>query len=159
MYDRQFDKAIELYKKVIADNPTFGRAHSEMAAAYWGQRKYEDVIREWRTGAQLEGDPNYSAFAAAAEAGFRSGGWPAALRKGVEVSLAERKAKTGYVSSYQIAQYYADLGDKDHAFEWLNTAFQEHDTSLSALRTDFLLDSLRSDPRYAQLARKIGLPQ
>jgi eukaryotic-like serine/threonine-protein kinase len=159
MYDRQFEKAIELYKKVIADNPTFGRVHSEMAIAYWGQRKHEDVIREWRTGAQLEGDPNYSAFAAAAETGFRAGGWPAALRKGVEVSLAQRKAKTGYVSPYQIAEYYADLGDKDHAFEWLNTAFQEHDTFLTALRTDFALDSLRSDPRYADLVRKIGLPQ
>jgi serine/threonine protein kinase/TolB-like protein len=159
MYDRQFDKAIELYKKVIADNPTFGRAHSELSVAYWGQRKYEDVIREWKAGAQLEGDPNYSAFAAAAEAGFRSGGWPAALRKGVEVSLAQRKVKTGYVSPYQIAQYYADLGEKDHAFEWLNIAFQEHDTFLIALRTDFMLDSLRSDPRYAELVRKIGLPQ
>jgi hypothetical protein len=98
-------------------------------------------------------------FAAAAEAGFRSGGWPAALRKGIEVSLARRKAKTGYVSSHQIAQYYADLGDKDHAFEWLNTAFQEHDTALTALRTDFLLDSLHPDPRYAEVVRKIGLPQ
>jgi serine/threonine protein kinase/Tfp pilus assembly protein PilF len=159
MYDRQFDKAIELYKKVIADNPTFGRAHSEMAVVYWGQRRYQDVIQEWKAGSQLEGDPNYSAFAAAAEAGFRSGGWPAALRKGVEVSLAPRKAKTGYVSPYQIAEYYADLGDKDHAFEWLNTAFQEHDTALTALRIDFILDSLHSDPRYADLARKIGLPQ
>jgi eukaryotic-like serine/threonine-protein kinase len=159
MYDRQFDKAIELYKKVIADNPTFGRVHSEMAIAYWGQRKHEDVIREWQAGAQLEGDPNYSAFAAAAEAGFRAGGWPAALRKGVEVSLTQRKAKTGYVSPYQIAEYYADLGEEDHAFECLNTAFQEHDTSLTALRTDFTLDSLRSDPRYTDLVRKIGLPQ
>ena len=159
LYDRQFDKAIELYKKVIADNPTFGRAHSEMAVAYWGQRKYENVIQEWKTGAQLEGDPNYSAFAAAAEAGFRAGGWPAALRKGVEVSLEQRKTKTGYVSPYQIAQYYADLAEKDHAFEWLNTAFQEHDTFLTALRTDCILDSLRSDPRYAELVRKIGLPQ
>ena len=159
MYDRQFDKAIELYKKVIADNPTFGRAHSEMAVAYWGQRKYKNVIQEWKTGAQLEGNPDFGAFAAAAESGFRSGGWPAALREGLEVSLAQRKAKTGYISPYQIAQEYADLGDKDHAFEWLNTAYQEHDSFLIALRTDFIVDSLHSDPRYADLVRKIGLPQ
>ena len=90
---------------------------------------------------------------------FRSGGWPSALRKGIEVDLAQRKAKTDYVSPYGIAQLYANLGDKDHAFEWFNTAYQEHDAGLMALRTDFTLDSLRSDPRYAELVRKIGLPQ
>ena len=45
------------------------------------------------------------------------------------------------------------------AFEWLNTAYQEHGHLLYGLRTDFALDSLRSDPRYAELVRKIGLPQ
>ena len=61
-----------------------------------------------------------------------------------------RNAKTNsdFVSPYRIAQLYADLGDKDHAFEWLNTAYQEHDLLIS-LRTDFTMDSLRTDPRYA----------
>ena len=58
-----------------------------------------------------------------------------------------------------IAELYGDLGDKDHAVEWLNTAYQEHDLSLIQLRTDFTMDSLRSDPRYAGLVRKIGFPQ
>jgi len=98
--------------------------------------------------------------AVALKAGFPSGGWAGALRKGIEISLAQRKAKTGYVSPYEIAMLYADLGDKDHAFEWLDTAYQEHDLSLLyGLRTDFKMDSLRSDPRYAGLVRKIGFPQ
>ncbi|MGA9413832.1 MAG: protein kinase [Terriglobales bacterium] len=158
-YNRQFDKAIEIFKKVIADNPTFGRAHGELAYAYWGAHKYPEAIQEWETGSQLEGDKNYAEYAAASEAGFRAGGWPGALRKSIEVSLAQRKAKTGYVSPYAIAQLYADLGDKDHAFEWLNTAFQERDINIISLRTDFLLDPLRSDPRYTELVRKVGLPQ
>jgi hypothetical protein len=54
---------------------------------------------------------------------------------------------------------YADLGYKEHALEWLNTAYQEHGHLLYGLRTDFAFDSLRSDPRYAELVRKIGLPQ
>jgi hypothetical protein len=98
-------------------------------------------------------------FAAALDAGYRAGGWPDALRRGIEVSLAQRKMKTPYVSPYSIALLYADLGDKDHAFEWLNTAYQEHDLSLIDLRTDFLMDSLRSDPRYIELVRKIGFTQ
>jgi eukaryotic-like serine/threonine-protein kinase len=155
--DHQFDKAIEICKKVIADNPTFGRGHDCLAYAYWGKREYPQVIQESKTAAQLKGDKNYAEFAAALEAGFRSDGWLGALRKAIEVLLAQRK--TGYISSYTIAGLYADLGDKDHAFEWLNTAYQEHDTNLVTLRTDFHFDSLRSAPRYAELMRRIGFPQ
>jgi hypothetical protein len=51
------------------------------------------------------------------------------------------------------------LGDKDHAFEWLNTAYQEHDIYLMNLRNDYQMDLLRSDPRYGELLRKMGFPQ
>jgi len=157
--DRQFDKAIELYKKVIADNPTFGIAHWGLAWSYWGQHRYPETIEEFATDAQLEGDKNTAEFAAALDAGFRAGGWPGALRKAIEISLARRKAKEDFVHAYRIAELYAELRDKDHAFEWINTAYQEHGHLLYGLRTDFTLDSLRSDPRYAELVRKIGFPQ
>ena len=63
------------------------------------------------------------------------------------------------MSPYRIASLYADLGDKNDAFRWLNTAYQEHVYLLIGLRTDFTMDSLRSDPRYIDLVRKIGFPQ
>ncbi len=159
VYDHQFDKAIEISKKVIADNPSFGRGHSEMATAYWGAHQYAEAIEEWKTGSQFEGDKNYREFATAVDAGFHAGGWPAARRKAIETYLAQRKEKNGYVSPYAIASFYADSGDKDHAFEWLNTAYQEHDEDLITLRTYFAFDALRSDPRYAELVRKVGFPQ
>ena len=155
----QFDKAVEAGKKVVADNPTFGRAHVGLAYAYWAARKYPEAVQELKTGAQLEGDTNEAQIAAALDAGFRSGGWPGALRNAIETLLAQRRAKSGYVSPYRIARYYADLGDKEHAFHWLDTAYQEHDFFLESLRTDFTMDSLHSDPRYAELVRKIGFPQ
>jgi eukaryotic-like serine/threonine-protein kinase len=153
---RKFDKAIELYNKLIADNPTFAIAHWGLGRSYWAEHKYPQAIQEFETDAQLEGDKNDVEYAAALDGGFRSGGWPSALRKGIEGSLAQ--AKIGYVPPCEIAELYADLGDKDHAFEWLNTAYQERGHLLYGLRTDFTLDSLRSDPRYAELVRKIGLP-
>jgi eukaryotic-like serine/threonine-protein kinase len=159
LQDRQFDKAIEIGRRIIADNPTFGRAHQPLAFSYWGEHKYPEAIQEFRIDAQLEGDKNFAEFAAALDTGFRTGGWPGALRKAIEVSLALRKNKSSYGSPYGIASLYADLGDKEHAFEWLNTAYQEHDGGLPGIRTDFTMDSLRSDPRYAELVRKIGLPQ
>jgi adenylate cyclase len=110
-YDRQFDKAIEICNKVIADNPNFGVAHWWLGNSLRAEHRYPQAIQEWKTNAQMDGDKNDAEITAALEAGFRSGGWPGALRKGIEVRLAQRKAKTGYVSPFQIAQYYADLGD------------------------------------------------
>ncbi|HLB88965.1 MAG TPA: hypothetical protein VJK29_15025 [Terriglobales bacterium] len=89
--------------------------------------------------------------------GFRSAGWKGALSKAIETRKAQRK--TGYSSAYQIAAMYADLEDKDEAFKWLNTAYQERDVGLLSLKTDFRLDALRSDPRLAELVRKVGLPK
>jgi len=57
-----------------------------------------------------------------------------------------------------IAALYADLGDKESAFQWLDAAYQERDLMMR-LKADFLLDSLRSNPRFAELVRKVGLPE
>jgi hypothetical protein len=130
-----------------------------IARSNWGMHRYPEAIQELKLEAELEGDQNLAEFAVALDTGFHSGGWPAALRKGIEVRLARRSSKSGYVSPYDIAGLYADLGDHEHAFEWLNSAYQAHDTELSVIRTDFRMDSLRSDPRYAELIRKIGLPR
>jgi TolB-like protein/Tfp pilus assembly protein PilF/predicted Ser/Thr protein kinase len=157
-FARRFDKAIEIFNKVIGDNPSFGRAHGEMANAYWGMHKYPEALQEWDLASKQEGDKNYIEWAAAMDAGFHAGGWAGAEHKGVEVLLAQRKGSGGYVSPYLIAELYADLGDKDHAFQWLNTAYQEHDTNTFGVRTDFAMDSLRSDSRYAEFVRKMGLP-
>ena len=57
-----------------------------------------------------------------------------------------------------IAQFFAEGGDREAAFQWLNTAFRERDRGLIQLKTDFRYDSLRSDPRFAELVKKVGLP-
>jgi eukaryotic-like serine/threonine-protein kinase len=156
---RQFDKVIEMTNKLLADNPDLGRAHMGMlAAAYWGQHKYSDAIQESKIGARLEGDNNAGDVAEAMETGFRSGGKGGALRSAIQVQLAKRRAGTSFTSPYWIAANYADLGDKDRAFEWLEIAYKEHDSAIISIPTDFMLDSIRSDPRYTQLVRKIGFP-
>jgi TolB-like protein/Tfp pilus assembly protein PilF len=154
---RQFDEALVECRKATDQNPTFAQAHACLVGAYWAKRMYPQVIEELKIFGQLTGDPNEIDFGSAMERGFRSAGWKGALRKGIEAREAQRKA--GYSSPYNIAGLYAELGDKDEAFRWLNTAYQERDTSLMGLKTDFVLDPIRSDPRFAELVRKVGLPQ
>jgi tetratricopeptide (TPR) repeat protein len=156
-YARRFDEAIVVCKKVANENPTFADAHSCLANAYWGKKMYRQVIEEWKTYGTLTGEQSDSDYAAALERGFRSRGWKGALRNSIETLQAQRK--TGYSSAYTIAEAYAELGEKEQSLQWLNTAFQERDEGLEGLNTDFLLDPLRSDPRFAELVRKVRLPQ
>ena len=154
---RQFDQEIAICGKLANENPTFAIAHDCLARAYWGKRMYPQVIAEWKTMGRLSGYQVDADFAAAADRGFRSAGWKGALTKSIEFRQAQRK--TGYFSAFDIAAFYADLGDKEQAFRWLDIAYQEHDWPLITLNTQFALDPLRSDPRFAELQRKVGLPQ
>jgi adenylate cyclase len=156
-FTRHYDDAIAVCRKLADENPTFAVAHECLANAYWGKMMYPQVIEEWKTYGKLSGERTDSDYAAALEQGFRSGGWAGALSKSIETLKAQRQ--TGSSASYNIAEAYADLGETDQAFQWLNTAFQEHDQGLMGLNTDFTLDSLRSDPRFAELVRKVGLPR
>ena len=154
---RQYDDAIVVCTNVTKENPIFADAHRCLALAYWGKSMYPKVIEEFSAYGQLSGDRNESEFASAMEKGFRLAGWKGALTKGIEIRQAQRKM--GYSSPYQIATLYADLGDKDQAVKWLNTAYDERDGRLVGLKTDFRLNRLHSDPRFAELVRKVGLPQ
>ena len=118
---------------------------------------YREFIEDRKIFGQLTGDANDSEFAAALEQGLRSGGWKSAVTKGIEVRRAQRRK--GYSSAFEIATLYAELGDKEQAFRWLDTAYQERALEMEGLKTDFTLDPLRSDPRLAELVRKVGLPQ
>ncbi|MBZ5549798.1 MAG: winged helix-turn-helix domain-containing protein [Acidobacteriia bacterium] len=61
--------------------------------------------------------------------------------------------------AYQIGQVYAYRGETDRAFEWLNRAYIQHDPGLGWFKTDLKLKSLRKDPRYALLLKKLNLPE
>jgi hypothetical protein len=71
----------------------------------------------------------------------------------------ERKSKTSYVSAYMIATIYAGLGDKDKAFASLEKAYRDRSWDVTRqIKTDLRLDSLRSDPRFPNLLRRVGIP-
>ena len=81
-------------------------------------------------------------------------------RADAQKTLAELQeiSKRRYVSSASIALIYAALGDKVQAFAWLEKADKERDVMLTRLRVDPRFDTLRSDPRFADLARRIDIP-
>jgi len=158
---RRYDEAIAWCKNLASENPTYAEAHSCLANAYIGKRMYSQVIEEYKTAIQLYHDPSGSGFESAMVQGYGSGSWKGALTRALEFEQAKRKTQplSGYGSAYNIAGFYAELGEKEEAFRWLNTAYQEHDMGLIFLRPDLSFDSIRSDPRFAEMIRKVGLPQ
>jgi adenylate cyclase len=154
---RRYDDAIAVCGQLLVDNPNFNLAHDCLAYAYWGKRMIPQVMEQWTFYCNHTGNEVDVAFGNAVERGFRAGGWRGALTEGIKDRLIQRQA--GYSSPYEIARLYADLGDRDKAFEWLNTAYRDHDFLLTELNTAFELDNLRSDPRFPELVRKVGLPK
>ena len=157
IWARRYDQAIVACKKLATENPTFAPAHLCLGTAYWGKRMYPQVIEEFKAWDQGSGGRNEYEFSSALEKGFHSGGWKVAEIEAIKTVQARRK--TGFASGYLIATLYADLGDDDQAFRWLNVAYQEREWHLISLNTDFAFDSLRSDPRFMDLMRKVGLPE
>jgi tetratricopeptide (TPR) repeat protein len=157
IFIRRYDEAITICKKLADENPEFSTAHSCIAEAYWRKRMYSQAIEEYKVESQISGDRDEADYVAAMEKGFRSAGWQGALARGIEVLKEQRKTGNSY--AYWIASSYAELGDKEHAFGWLNTAFQEHEEYLLGMKSDLSFDQIRSDPRFSELVRRVGLPQ
>lgn len=72
--------------------------------------------------------------------------------------LHERMARGEYVPAFNMAFVYTSLGDKDKAFFWLDKAFDERETKLAFIKVEPIFDPLHSDPRFADLVRRLGLP-
>jgi hypothetical protein len=62
-----------------------------------------------------------------------------------------------YVSPWGLASIYARLGESNSAFEWLERAYDEHDSTLVWLKVHPRFDGLRAEPRFVALLRKMGL--
>jgi hypothetical protein len=67
--------------------------------------------------------------------------------------------KQQYIPAYHFVILYAGLGDSDQAFQWLEKTCQDRTSRMTILQVDPFLDPLRSDPRFADLVRRVGLQQ
>ena len=153
MNARQYDRAIEQLKKAIEMDPNFGVAHWYLGLSYDHEGMYPEAENELRKAKELLKDNE----AVAADLGhvYAVSGRKDEARKVIDElkELSKRK----YVSSYHVALIYLGLGEKDQAFEWLENAYRERSDLLVYLRVEPRLDSLRSDPRFVELVRRVGL--
>jgi tetratricopeptide (TPR) repeat protein len=91
------------------------------------------------------------------ERAYRMSGWRAFWRK--KLGLMKEHADRFYVIPYNLARTSALAGETNQALEWLEKAYAEHSDHLVLLKVDPIFDPLRGDPRFADLLRRVGLPQ
>ena len=150
-WSRQYDQAIEQFKKTIEMDQSFALAHVLLGQAYMQQGLHDEAIAELQTAKQLDDTTQVEGLLgyAYAIAGRRS---EADEILGDLETLSARR----YVSPYLRALIYAGLDDKAHAFQWLDKAYEERNEWLVWLKVDPKLDSLRSELRFADLLRRVG---
>ena len=156
-WSRQYDQAIEQDKKALEIDPTFASSHLDLANVYRFTGKYDLWLEEWEKAARINNDSDDLARVDAARREYPKSGYRGALRR--VVALQEEQAKRIYIDPARIAGNYALLGEKDSAFSWLEKAYREKSGILLDIKGAPVFDSLRSDPRYADLLKRMGLPQ
>jgi TolB-like protein/Flp pilus assembly protein TadD len=152
-YARQFDKAIDELRKVLEMDQTFYYARWNLGLCYQMKGMFSEAISEYQKAWQLSNDP--AVLALIGQAYASSGRRDEALRV-----LAQLKeiSKSQYVSAYSFALVHAALGDRDEAFRWLEKSYADHSFGeVGYIKIDPLVDSLRSDSRFTDLLRRLGL--
>jgi TolB-like protein/DNA-binding winged helix-turn-helix (wHTH) protein len=156
---RQFDEAIEIRLRVAKQDPADGYNHFALALAYAQKGLYKQFVEEMSAMAPLYGLPELSARL---QQGYAHSGYQGALRQWVSELEQLAARKQAYYPGLA-AQAYAALGDKDRAFYWLEQYSQHRDLATGDptvyFKTDPWFAPLRSDPRFADFLRRVGLPQ
>jgi tetratricopeptide (TPR) repeat protein/DNA-binding winged helix-turn-helix (wHTH) protein len=184
----RFDDAVSEIKRAIALMPDSPIMHHNAGQIYQAARRYDDAIAEYDTALRLDptfrtsrvftslaytrkgmrdkgaeigietvvetGDPTQIAVARRLTDSYRLKGFEGYLREVIAIQLEDNPDRY----PYRIALNYAQLGEKDQVFYYLDRAYQLHHCDLLLMNVDPELDFLRSDPRFLALRRRVGLP-
>jgi eukaryotic-like serine/threonine-protein kinase len=156
LFARRWDPAIEQLRRAIEIDPNFWFGHCFLGRVYEQKGKLPEAIVEFERAVELEKD-NAETWSGLGHAYALSGNRGEAQK--ILDHLKEVSAHS-WVAPYNIAVIHAGLGHKDQAFALLDQAYKDRSYYLPTyLATDARMDSLRSDPRFVELNRRVGLPE
>jgi TolB-like protein/Flp pilus assembly protein TadD len=147
-----YEESIQQSRKTIEMDPNFALAHNQLAQAYLQKHMYDEAVAELQQAVKLSGN-SPTCMANLARAYVASGKRNEAVKL---LGDLKKRSNPGYSNASEIAMIYASLGDTDQAMNWLEKGYEERFNPGVLLRPGF--DPLRSDPRFQNLLRRIGLP-
>jgi TolB-like protein/tetratricopeptide (TPR) repeat protein len=152
-YARQYDRAIQIWRETAEMDETFPAVQNWLTWAYEANGKYREAIEsdlKQKTLSGVTGEVIQSLRTV-----YESAGWSAYWQKDLELRASQLKDSG---DRYALVQLYRRLGQTDKAFESLNKACDDRSVWMIWLKVDPTLDSLRSDPRFSRLMKRVGLP-
>ena len=150
---RRYGEAVSQLREIIETYPNFVVTHSFLGMFYEQQGKIVEAIAEFNEARRL--DPEQPFTLGYLGHAYASLGKRSEAREMIEEM--KRRAQRVYVDPFAVAIVYAGLDEKDEAFMWLERAYDAHSESLLLYKNAPLLDGLRSDPRFTNLFRRMGL--
>lgn len=153
LYQRRLQEAVSHFEKAAEKDPNFGAFHFWKAWAHEGLGEYDQAVEEAKRGREMFGQqspPKLNLASIYARAGKRE----EAVKLLEEVQSASAKS---YVPPTFVAMVKFELGERDEAIGWLERAYREHDEILLYFREFPWLAKFRSDPRWLEIERKMGL--
>jgi len=151
---RNYERSIECFREALDLKPDFPPTRVFLARSYLAMGKYQEAIAEIEKAVDTS-QRNVITVAFLSYAYFKAGRGGDANKL---LSELEARTKNEYVSPWLFAMIHSGAGNKDKAFEYLEKARDERQTYLTHLKVDPLFDDIRSDPRFDELVRKIGIP-
>jgi TolB-like protein len=154
LFAGKYDQSIDQSLKALELDPNFWWAYQQLGLAYERKKLYREAIAALEKASQADATPS--------NLGYLGYVYAAAGKKAeAQKVLEELKglSKWRYVSAYNIACVYAGLGDKDQTLEWLERAYQERTFYMPVLKTDPVFDTVRGDPRFKDLLKRMNLPE
>jgi tetratricopeptide (TPR) repeat protein len=155
-FARQYDEAIEQLQKALDLESNYAPAHFVLGLCYEQKGMYQEAIAEIQKPITLSGFDPFP-FASLGHT-YAVSGMRDKARETIK-ELKERSEQSGrlYLQPYLRALIETGLGNKDGAFEWLERGYQDSSVFMGWLNVDPRLDSLRSDPRFTDLLRRLRL--
>ena len=155
----EYDRAIAMLRMVIERHPEESELHYSLFGCDAKKQSYKEAVEELERTLTLYG---LSDTVAKIHQAFATSGYRGAIRAAAQEWEHLQQTKQ-FSLPVNIADLYATLGDKDRAFYWLDQAYTNRDTissgeGVSYIKVDPMLEPLRSDPRFKDLVRRVGLP-
>jgi TolB-like protein/DNA-binding winged helix-turn-helix (wHTH) protein/tetratricopeptide (TPR) repeat protein len=156
----EYDRAIELDQKIVGSHPDETIVHYQLYRLYAAKGTHQEAIEELVRATNLFG---WSDLGSNLHHAFTTSGYQGAMKAWAKALEKMQAAKQAFLPE-NLAAAYAAIGDRDRAFYWLEQGYEHremvsHDWGLCILKVDPLLAPLRSDPRFGDLLRRVGLQQ
>lgn len=153
---RKYNLAVEMLKKNLEFDPFYVATYGNLTAVYLAMGRYQEARETHDRSHEIRGVIEKQDEDDATSAIIYAGTGQAAEARRILAGI-KAKMKTSYVMPIVVAEIHAALGDRDEAFAWLEKAYRERCAYLYGIKCDAWFDSLRDDPRFTDLLRRIGL--